>query len=464
MSDSRDNNGFDWSSESEKMKNSLSSYGQEKRRNDFRKEYPKNDSVFFDGHGSDYGYTYSPDSFSSYGDFEKRTPLREDSIYYHSSGGKKVSDSKNTSKSRNTDKRTVGNKNQKRPSAGGKNTSEKKKGKPKAAPASQKSAGKTQTEKMTKNQPAARRDGKRPDAKSVSQLKKRVDESEKRRIEKSSESYDRAIRQGKSKDELRKKRAKKKRIARKIKIAATVFAVFVFAVIFALVFCFTRGAPIEKITVEGATIYKESEILAAAGISEGDNMLMIRQKRTNEAVTTVLPYISKIKVDYQLPDTLRLVVTETDEKYYIVNGQAYICVDPDDKVVSDVKKKIKGDRYRIEGLTSQEYTVGKTFVPEEENGNEKKYVTAKKIVDAIEKAGLKNCNVINVENPDRIYVVYNSKLWMYLKEDSDFEYEMKFAAKALSDSKASEIISTAERSYIDLRLGNQAVFKTGKLS
>lgn len=469
MSDSRDNrtdnfgsDGFDWSVESDNMKKSFDSFGSrtQRRYDSFERPEPKTDSVFSDGRYPGLRYEYSYDSFPESEFARKSRTPREDSVYNHS--GKRRSPDKNgTAKRQDKTKSVSGAQRKKRPDETGRKTAGKSSG---SGSTSKKAAAKKPPQRNGKTQPAKRPGDKSPKAKQMSQLQKRASEGERRRIEKSRESYDKAIRQGKSKDELRKKRSQKKRRARKIKIALTVFAVLVFAVIFALVFCFTKGAPIETIVIEGAKIYKESEILDAAGISQGDNMLMIRQKATNEAVTTKLPYIAKIKVDYQLPDTLRLVITETDEKYYIVNGQAYICVDANGKVVSDLKKTVKGKRYRIEGLTGQDYTVGYPFVPDKENGNEKKFEIAEKLADAVEKAGLQNCNVINVENTDRIYVVYDSKVWIYLKEDSDFEYEMKFAAQALRDSRTSEIIASSQRSYIDLRLGNQAVFKTGKLS
>ncbi|MGN1194979.1 MAG: cell division protein FtsQ/DivIB [Acutalibacteraceae bacterium] len=471
MSDSRDNrtdslgdDGFDWFAESEKMKKSFDSFDTQKERRygSYEKTPPRGNSVFSDGYSDKSRYTRSSGSYYYTGYSEKSRPVREDSVYNHSEK-RSANSSKNTAQRQSTAKRPSASQNKKRQTAENKRTPAKNSSDSRHSYASKNTGSKKASEKTAKKQPV-RQSGRQPQARQPSQLQKRASAGEKRRIEKSRESYDKAIRQGKSKDELRKKRSKKKRRARKLKIALTVFAVMVFAVVFAVVFCFTRGAPIAKIEIEGATIYNESEILSAAGISEGDNMLMIRQKTTNEAVTTKLPYISKIKVDYQLPDTLRLVVSETDEKYYIVNGETYICVDENDKVVSDIKKKVKENKYKIEGLGSQEYTVGETFVPDDENGNEKKYEIAKKLAYAIEEAGLENCNVINVENADRIYVVYDSKVWMYLKEDSDFEYEMKFAAQALSDSRTSEIISSSQRCYIDLRLGNQAVFKTGKLS
>lgn len=466
MNDMRDNtgtageDGFDWSSESRNLKKNFDSLGLNTppRYDGFEKSRTGGESVFSDGF-----YRTAEPPYSSRGAsrpaFAERRPVREDSVYRHSrteNGSRSAQESRKASSPKRTG-------DAKKNAAGSRNTTSSKSAKKKKASAP---SGKKENPAPKRTSASSKTAGarKKPQAKPESKAQKLAAAGEKRRREKSRENYDKAIRQGKSKDELRKIRLKKKRRARKIKIAVTTACVFVFAVIIALILCFAKGAPIENIVMEGASLYSESEILEAAGIGKGDNMLMIRQKGTNEAVTKTLAYISHIEVDYRLPDTLRLVVTETTDKYYLVNGDGYICVDADDKVVSDVKKKIKGKRYRIEGLEQQEYEIGTTFLPDEKNGNAEKYETAKKIADAIEKAGLKNCNVINVENSDRIYVVYNAKVWMYFKADSDFEYEMRFAAQAIQDSRTSEIIASSEKCYIDLRLGNQAVFKTGELS
>lgn len=467
MNDSQDRtdafgeDGFDWSSESRKLKTNFDTFGLDRkpRYDGFDRSERNGDSVFSDGFLRTDDRSFSSDGYSR-SSYEARRPARDDSVYSHSEIRRRPRPSGDPGHA-SASKKTAGKKkNPSDPRKTGSSLKNADKRKP-----SQSQNNDKQKRKQTSDKACAQGVGpKKAQAKPESRARKMAAEGERRRREKSSENYDKAIRQGKSKDELRKIRIKKKRRARKIKIAVTTVAVFAFSVIIALIFCFAKGAPIEKIVIEGASLYSDSEILTAAGISEGDNMLMIRQKGTNGTVTKALPYISHIKVDYQLPDTLRLVVSETTDKYYIVNGDGYICVDADDKIVSDVKKKVKGKRYRIEGLEQQEYELGTTFSPDEKNGNREKYKIAKKIACAIENAGLKNCSVINVENTDRIYVVYNAKVWMYLKADSDFEYEMRFAYQAINDSRTKEIISSAEKCYIDLRLGNQAVFKTGELS
>lgn len=474
MNDSRDNtgafgsDGFDWSSESEKMKKNFDSFGFDRQPyyDGFEKKNKSGDSVFSDGFYRPGERSYYADDHSY--DFPPYSPARDGSVYNHSEVRRsprptgqsgRAASQKKTSDKRKSVQSGKGRQASSEPG---------KKRKPSKPPTKNETQKKQPASSAGKKRPGEanpdKSNRKIPQNKPKTTAQKMADAGEKRRWEKSRENYDKAIRQGKSKDELRKIRLKKKRRARKIKIAATVSAVVVFAVIVALIFCFVKGAPIEKIVIEGSTLYKESEILTAAGISEGDNMLMIRQRGTNDAVTKALPYIAKVKVDYQLPDTLRLVISETTDKYYVVNGEGYICIDENDKVVSDVKKKVKGKRYRIEGLEKQEYQIGTKFSPGRKNGNEQKYKIAKKIAAAIDSCGLKNCNVINVKNTDRIFVVYNNKVWMYLKADSDFEYEMRFAAQAVNDSRTKEIIESSEKCYIDLRLGNQAVFKTGELS
>ena len=492
MNDSRDNtgdfdtDGFNWSSESENLRKNFDTFGLDGQPNydGFDRNKKSGRSVF-----SDDFYRPSEASFSrenySYA-FSDTSPLREDTVFNHSeirrrpnpssqprktASQKKLSDKKNPvsgkKKAAADKKKTASGKitdNRKKTSSS--KTGQKRKPAPPQKKPGNRPPDRTPTGERVRSDasPKSRNTGNSSAPRPKTKAQKIADAGEKRRREKSRENYDKAIRQGKSKDELRKIRLKKKRRARKIRIAATACAVIVFAVIVALIFCYTKGAPIEKIIIEGATLYKNGEILKAAGIGKGDNMLMIRQKGTNEAVTKALPYISYVKVDYQLPDTLRLVISETTDKYYIVNGEGYICVDENDKVVSDVKKRVKGKRYRIEGLEKQKYEVGTKFTPNNKNGNEEKYKIAKKIADAVDQSGLKNCNVINVGNTDRIFVVYNNKVWMYFKADSDFEYEMRFAAQAINDDRTKEIIAASEKCYIDLRLGNQAVFKTGELS
>lgn len=487
MSDLRDEknggeDGFSWLDESERFKKSLNdpvgNIGQPGQRTGQRRNAPVHDPIFSDNrprnrvNSGNYEYHLPDGSPPLYTDYLSR-PVSRDGSPSVSAQSRPRRNEPSVGENR---RQAPSGQGQKKPSGSGKkkpgksSTGKSAKGK---ASGKKPSAGRKSAPDSRKAQgagrPAADRPGTKPSSGSGKPKKGAAAGNKKPRSGKLtrkilSSYFKRLIRRGYSEDDARKKLAKLKKAIGRLKIASIVFAVLLFAVAIALILCVTKGAPIEKIVIDGEKLYSESQILSASGISVGDNMLMIRQKKTNETITTTLPYVSSVKVDYQLPDTLRLVIKETTDKYYVVLDGTYVCIDENDKVVSNVKRTVKGKRYRVEGLAAQEYKIGRKFEPQEKNGNAQKYETAKKIAAAIEKAGLKNCTVINVSDLDRIYVVYDSKLWMYFEADSDFEYKMKFVAQALSDSRTANMISASERSYIDLRLDNQAVFKTGRLS
>lgn len=282
-------------------------------------------------------------------------------------------------------------------------------------------------------------------------------ETQRKKVQRSHETYINKTASGISADELRKRRSKKAKRTGKFYAVISVCALLFVAGMGVLIYCFAHGAPIEKITVKGLpSIYTQDEVLKIADISKGDNMFLIRQNKTDKTVSKALPYIEHVEVDYELPSTLNLIITETKEKYLIANGSNYICVDRKDKIVSDKKKKINAGQYRLDGFEKQDFTVGETFVASE--SNKKRYETAKNIVEAIEKSELKKCSSINLSNLDEISIVCDSQIKIYVESGSDFERVLKLAKLAI-ESK----VKTGGKYYIDLRYSNRAVMNDGDL-
>jgi len=288
---------------------------------------------------------------------------------------------------------------------------------------------------------------------------RRQEEARRKKVERSNQSYNNEKAKGFSGDEIRKKRSKKAKRTGRFYVVLSAAVLFLFAVCSVLIFCFVHGAPIETIVIEGSTIYKEQQILSAAGIAKGDNMFRIRQNKTNRAISTALPYIKYAEVDYELPSTLKLTITETNEKYLIVNGKGatdYICIDSNGKVVSDKKKKIEKGNYRIDGFERQEFKVGEAFVPSKEN--EQRYEIVKKLTAAIESSGIKKCSIIDVSNTDELCITCDSKIKIYVFADDDLERRLTLASLAI-ESK----VKSGGKYYIDLRYSNSAIINDGEL-
>lgn len=265
-------------------------------------------------------------------------------------------------------------------------------------------------------------------------------------------------RQGVSYDEMRKKKSRATRLRARIITFVTVIAVLVAVACCAGIYVYQKGAPVAVININGESPYKDKRITENANVYVGINMLSVREKAVNEAVTKNLPYIKEVQVDYQFPDTLNLNITSTQEKLLIVGGTGYICLDKDGKVLSLKKKKLTDGRYLVEGLEEQTAVAGEGFIPSE--NNKEKYEKAAMIASALEESGKFPKGVINVADLKDVTVVYDSRINIYLGDCSRLEVQLE---SALNVIEKDEDIINGQTGYIETRFEGQTTFKPGSM-
>ncbi len=271
-----------------------------------------------------------------------------------------------------------------------------------------------------------------------------------------SREYENQLKKGKSHNEISKQRADRKRKKRRIRSVITILLFLTFVCAFIGVYTYSKGAPIVNLNVEGKSIYENEEILSAAGIEVGLNMLSLREKTVNEMVTKELPYIHSVEIDRKLPDTLTVTVTSTKEKYLIVNDKGYICVDEHDKILSLKKKKLKEGMFRIYGFEVQECEAGTVYVPAEANAE--KFELVKNIVSLLESEGVINRASINVKDMSDVYINFDSRIRIYLGECENIEKQIKLACNVIKSSA-----SDGQTGYIDMRYNDMAFFNEGTI-
>lgn len=268
--------------------------------------------------------------------------------------------------------------------------------------------------------------------------------------------YVRLIRKGKTSDEARVILTKRKIRLRRIKTFGTVAMFFIFALSFLMTYGYYQGAEISEIVITGDEVYSETEILEAAQLSAGMNMLTVREKQVNNDVTKVLPFISEIGVDYQLPDVLALDIVSTKESLILKCSKKYICVDSKGKVVDDKKKKLTEGQFLVLGLTEQEYTVGESFIAGEENAY--RYELAKRFAKAAEKAETLNYGVLDLTDLKDITFTYRSKIRLYLGKGDDLDEKIANAVEILGKEEVGD-----KTGYINLKYDIRAYFMEGSM-
>ena len=279
------------------------------------------------------------------------------------------------------------------------------------------------------------------------------------KLSKAERDYDDGIKGGKSPGELSKERAgyKRKRRVRQNVIIITVFLVFALA--FAGIYTYSKGAPVGVITVKGDSIYSSEEIVTAAGLETGVNMLSVKEAEVSARVCSALPYIHNVQVKRKLPDELILTVTPTRERYLFANEDECVAVDDYGKVLADGEgMKLTEGLYRVYGIEWDSCTAGASFVPAEKSAE--KYELAVSIVSALKKDGVIAKATVNVSDTDdvRLYCVNgNSKIMIYLGSCSDPESRIALAGKVYGSDEV-----FGKTGYIDIRFSN-AYFREGSI-
>lgn len=324
------------------------------------------------------------------------------------------------------------------------------------------SGGKTASRQSAAAQRPVVRDAQRR-SQTAAQRNQRAYQSEQRRLERDHATFEKKQIDGHSRAELRAIAAKRKKRKRQIRIALTVVIVMAIAGIVALVYCVAYGAPINKINVTGKSTYTNEQIIEASGIREGDNMLRIRKNEVSRTICEELPYVSTVKVEFKLPDTLVLKVTQAQEKYLIVGKGGYLCLDENGKVLSLKKKKAKEGQYRLEGFDQQTAREGDTYTPEGDNVT--RYDVAKKIVAQLEKNELKKANLLQMGDLNKVVVQYDGRINIYLngsdyvKDGSDLEEKIALVAGVIKEQ-----ITENSKGYIDARFEGRVFLNEGSMT
>lgn len=99
----------------------------------------------------------------------------------------------------------------------------------------------------------------------------------------------------------------------------TVVAV-VLALLFGMSIFFKVGSTdgqIPKVYVSGTNKYTPYDVVQAAGIKVGENLLTVRETEVSGRIMEQLPYVTKVRVRIKLPDTVNIEIVETDVTYSV---------------------------------------------------------------------------------------------------------------------------------------------------
>lgn len=262
------------------------------------------------------------------------------------------------------------------------------------------------------------------------------------------------VAQGMSRDEVRSLNKKRIRRKRRIKRFALLAALAVAIISVGIVLVLSVFFEIGTVTVKGDKVYAATEVISKSGVEIGDNLFRVSEEDLNEKLTKSLPYIEKVTLERELPDTVIITVKATREVAALQSGTGFVLVDHTGKVLDKNASILREGVAVIGGVTPKKTEEGENLELDNETVTED-IVT---ILTAVKKNGFNLLTEIQRTKSGEYELRYDDRITLKIGTVDNIDVKLKRAAAAIE--KENEINAYSE-GVLDLKTEPYAYFSPG---
>ena len=95
----------------------------------------------------------------------------------------------------------------------------------------------------------------------------------------------------------------------------------------AVVAALTMFFKVDQVEVTGNGRYRAEEVIAASGVEQGDNLILLDRYGISQRLCRELPYINDVRINPKFPDTLLVEVTEAHASASIQGAGGWWLID-----------------------------------------------------------------------------------------------------------------------------------------
>lgn len=226
---------------------------------------------------------------------------------------------------------------------------------------------------------------------------------------------------------------------------------FIAAIIFG-VLSVTVFFNVETVIVSGSSMYGAEEIIAAAGINGGDNMIRKNMGKAAEKITSQLTYIETAVIKRRLPSSLEITVEPCVETACFQEEDGFFIVSRSGKILKRTEDP-RRDMPVFYGATPAEgMDIGMKFASDDENRTEIIYELLERSLTTGFASDITSFNVADRLN---ISCIYDDRITIELGVISDMDYKFRMAEAIIS----TKISPHAEGQLRMLKKGGQFLSK-----
>lgn len=215
-------------------------------------------------------------------------------------------------------------------------------------------------------------------------------------------------------------------------------AAFCLAILF--VMCYTVFFKLDKIQVNGCSVYSQAQIIDEIGAQKGESLFKVNLSNAEKLLVGKLPYVRSVKISRQFPTTLKVDVQEEEVLGAVYTSEGFAILSTTGKVLETRVLALKEGIPRIVGLVGQTYETGSYLRKSDAKDGE--LLDQIKVLQEVQKQlaanHLTDITYYDVSDLLNIEVMLEDKLLLKLGSSSEMDYKLEFISRVLAGKKAGE--------------------------
>ena len=181
----------------------------------------------------------------------------------------------------------------------------------------------------------------------------------------------------------------------------------------------------DQIFVTGTSRYSQQQVLRASGIRQGGNLFLLNKHQAASAITEQLPYVESVRIRRQLPNALRIEITECTHPLAMEQDGVLWLLNGSGKIIDKLQPGQGESCPLVTGLTLTSPQLGQLAVPE----NRDKWDLLQQLWQLLRSKDMAgDVQSLDLTDSNRITLHYLDRFDVVLRTDDDLDYRLNYLA------------------------------------
>ncbi|MBR3611161.1 MAG: FtsQ-type POTRA domain-containing protein [Oscillospiraceae bacterium] len=217
---------------------------------------------------------------------------------------------------------------------------------------------------------------------------------------------------------------KQRKAAKRRVITPFLIVMSVFLAAAAIYLCLTMLFNVDRIYIEGNTLYEERNLIETSGIEKGENLFEVDTAYAEAKLYAVYNYIEAVEVKRSFPNAVTIVITEAEPFSVIEEADGYTLVSAGGKVLERGLEEVPYGMLSVRGIstiTSTEDDIKRTALMQ-------------RIINSMRELGMEGYNFLDLSDTLEIVMIHENRVRVELGNELELEYKLQFADKVITDN------------------------------